>query len=736
MSQFRKTSINKQMSVMFMLILIISLLGSGSAFVFFEYINKKNDFVEGLKAVAEITASRSVAALELEDIGNLQNTLDSLHSIKSITLACAYQAEDKLLAFYKSVTSSRECFNKINKTGVYFSTDNVQIVEVSLRGDSSVGSFVINASLDKLNEATVFSIMIMLAITIITSLLGYQLFRMSQKTITEPILSLAKYANRIAKQKEYRLTDIPDCALEITTLYKAFGNMLDRIKEEHDELTRSESGLQSIINGSLSSIIIKTIDGKYTFSNHTFQQLLNVTAEEVLGLTNKDFFTEKEVGLQRIQEQRLVQHKKPIEFEEAIIFEDGIHHVYTVNIPLFDSDNKIYAICSMSTDISESKKHAEILKRSQKMEALGKLTGGIAHDYNNMLAVILGFAHLIESAKESPKKISGYAEEIKKAGNRGTKLTSRLLAFSRTKLAEATEVNVTKLINTERHMLEKTLTARIALHTELDDDIWSVWLDQDDLNDAILNICINAMHAIDDNGELTICSSNVRVNEDLADKIGLSPGNYVLIQITDDGAGMDDEVMSHIFDPFFSTKGEKGTGLGLSQVYGFVQRSLGAIKVESELNIGSSFSLYFPRNQVNERESDIVKTEQLSDYRGTESILVVDDEIALLLLAEEILIRAGYTVVTAKSAESALEQLKKSDFDLLLSDVIMPGMSGYGLAKEAREKYPAMKIQLVSGYDSNIPANEKDAALQSRLIGKPFGDIKLLRTIRKLLNEN
>jgi sensor histidine kinase YesM len=222
-----------------MLILIISLLGSGSAFVAFEYVNKKNDFAENLKAVAEIAASRSSVGLDLGIINGLQETLNSLQSIKSITLACAYQADDQLLAFYKSALTTKVCSNQVNDTGVYFSTDKVQIVEISMSDKTAVGTIVINASLDKLNEAAVISIIIMMLITVITSLFSYQLLRSSQKTITEPILNLAKNADRIAKQKEYRLIEIPDCALEITTMYKAFGNMLDRIKKDEEELTRS-----------------------------------------------------------------------------------------------------------------------------------------------------------------------------------------------------------------------------------------------------------------------------------------------------------------------------------------------------------------------------------------------------------------------------------------------------------------------------------------------------------------
>jgi len=734
MSLFQQQSINKQISVVFMLILIISLLASGSALVFFEYLNKKNDFADELKTIAQLTASRSTAAIEFEHQEDLQEILDSLQEIKTIDLVCAYK--DNLLLTSYQRRENLQC-NGLNKsTGIYFSGSILEVIQPSKQFDTQVGMISIKASLDELNQSILISFLIMFIIIIITSIIAYQFLAKSQKAITEPILDLAKIANRIAKEKNYSLSTIPECAKEINMMYVAFANMLDKINENEDQLIKSERRLQAIIDNGLAIISIKDLDGRYSYSNQQFHAVFNTDPEQVIGSKNTDFLTTSEAENQKQRETIALKTQKPVEFEENLLIDNVIHHFISVKIPLMDLNDKTYAICSMSTDITESKNQAELLKRSQKMEALGKLTGGIAHDYNNMLAVILGFAQLIESLSVDSPQITNFAQEIMKAGNRGSKLTTRLLAFSRNKLAEAKDVDVTKLINSEKHMLEKTLTARIILNLELEENIWPVWLDLDDLEDAILNICINAMHAIENSGELSISTSNEIITGSQSDIIDLTPGHYVLIKIRDSGFGMGEDVLGHIFDPFFSTKGEKGTGLGLSQVYGFVKRSRGGINVESEPGKGTIFYLYFPRsNHINEVE-EVVHVEEIKDYQGKESILVVDDEVALLRLSDEILTRAGYRIVCAESAEAALEIMQNDTFDLLLSDVIMPGMSGYALAKIVREQYPEIKIQLVSGYDSNVPANEEDSILKANILSKPYGDIKLLKTINDILNHD
>ena len=287
-----------------------------------------------------------------------------------------------------------------------------------------------------------------------------------------------------------------------------------------------------------------------------------------------------------------------------------------------------------------------------------------------------------------------------------------------------------------QHMLEKTLTHRIKLEFELEESLWPILLDKTRLENAILNMCINAMHAMPDGGTLTLGASNVHFEDLDIQNIDIAPGDYVLLSVSDTGIGMSQEIQQKIFDPFFTTKGIKGTGLGLSQVYGFTQQSSGSIQVYSAQGHGTRIVIYFPRYQ----EVEISRIgKNISDPAalpsGRETILVVDDEVALLDLTEDILINYGYTVLRAENAEQALEILKSQPVDLLFSDVIMPGMDGYQLANEVEKCYPKIKIQMTSGFSDEHDINLINDELHQQRLHKPFSSEQLLKRIRKLLDE-
>jgi len=404
------------------------------------------------------------------------------------------------------------------------------------------------------------------------------------------------------------------------------------------------------------------------------------------------------------------------------------------NTPLIDESGTVIGASSIVQDITERRIHEEQLRRTQKMDALGKLTGGVAHDYNNMLGVIMGFSELLEGKLKDQPKLSRYANEIQRAAKRGAKLTRRLLTFSRKQATDKEKLDLNLLLQDTYNMLEKSITARISLALDLQNDLWQVHLDQSDLEDAILNLSINAMHAIEGNGNITIQTRNEIINETDSHLLHIEAGEYVLLSITDTGCGMDNETREKIFDPFFTTKGEKGTGLGLSQVYGFVERSQGVIKLYTETGHGTRFILYFPRYQEkdeNDKQEDISK---MSDVMGCETILVVDDEKALLNLTYEILNQQGYRVLCAESAKQALEILETNSIDLLISDIIMPEMDGYQLAAIVQKKYPSIKIQLASGFADERHVDLVDNNLHNNLLHKPFNSQMLLKQIRNILD--
>jgi len=385
-----------------------------------------------------------------------------------------------------------------------------------------------------------------------------------------------------------------------------------------------------------------------------------------------------------------------------------------------DDNGNVIGYVGTITDITERKEAEYALNRSQKMDALGKLTGGIAHDYNNMLGVILGYSELLESSLSDDEKLKKYVAEINAAALRGAKLTSKLLSFSRQKKSNSETIDLNEILRNSANMLQKTLTVNVKLTFDLFDNLDPIKVDVGDLENAVINLCINASHAMEGHGEIIIKTSDVIVDG----------SKYVCLRLSDTGCGITEEDLDKVFDPFFTTKGEQGTGLGLSQVYSFVERSHGRVDVSSILGEGTTFSLFFPvYNESTSTKEEAENVIESKSFSGKEKILIVDDEPQLLSLCEELLCRHGYDIYTAESGEQALKILDEESIELVLTDVIMPNMDGYELAKIIKNKFPTIKIQMVSGY-----TGDRDNNSDNTILTKPYQRETLLKTLRALLD--
>jgi PAS domain S-box-containing protein len=405
--------------------------------------------------------------------------------------------------------------------------------------------------------------------------------------------------------------------------------------------------------------------------------------------------------------------------------------------PIVSEDDSVSGITSLIQDTTERDKKEALLRRSQKMDALGMLTSGIAHDQNNILGIIVGYSDLLNLKLKEQPKLLNYVAQIQNASKRSALLIEKLLSYSKSKSLFSSKLNINNFLLEQRDMLQKTITVQIKLNLKLGDKIWSVWLDKNDLEDAVINLIINSMHAMNSKTsmpQITVSSKNVKLNNLIAGAKGICAGEYVMLCIADNGSGMDSETKEKIFDPFFTTKGDKGTGLGLSQVFSFVNNSSGSIHIESRVNYGTEFTLYFPRYQQQQSKITLVDEVQHTSAEGLETILVVDDETSLCELASEFLSLAGYKVLCANGHKKALEILKNHHVDLMLSDVVMPEMNGYQLSSLVKQKYPLIKIQLVSGHVDSTNTIVIDKYLQKGLIKKPYDYQILKNRIRDLLN--
>jgi len=475
-------------------------------------------------------------------------------------------------------------------------------------------------------------------------------------------------------------------------------------------------------------------DLRFVEWNKTAEDMTGMLKHEMIGKSDSEFWPEDEAKYFRNKDREVLKGKLIEDIpNETLSTKIGTYTLHTKKIPIYNSNGEPRFLLGISEDISNKLKTEEALRQSQKMDAMGNLSGGIAHDYNNMLGIILGYSNILIESLSDDKEALEYAKEIRHAGERGAKLTKKLLAFSRKKTTDMTTVDISQLISNEQHMLEKTLTVRIQLLMDLQKDLWPVWLDSNDFENALINLAVNAMHAMDGEGQLTIKTNNYCIPDDVTIP-GLQAGDYVVLTISDTGCGMKSEISTRMFEPFFSTKGEKGTGLGLSQVYGFVKRSAGNILVDSKLNKGTTLKMYFPRFYLGNDNQYVASDITTEKNEGKETILVVDDEPALTKLLKIILDKAGYRVICADSADAGMETLKNEHTNVVITDVLMPGKDGYQFSANIKENYPDIKIQLVSGYSDNNNWEMVDKELSDNIIGKPIDANILLTKVRELID--
>jgi signal transduction histidine kinase/ActR/RegA family two-component response regulator len=386
------------------------------------------------------------------------------------------------------------------------------------------------------------------------------------------------------------------------------------------------------------------------------------------------------------------------------------------------------------------RKSEEELRHSQKMEAVGRLAGGVAHDFNNLLTAIIGYAELISTRVTSNTLAKQNADLIRKAGEQAAALTKQLLAFSRKQILQPKVIDLNELVGDMEKLLRRVIGERFNLQTHPDAEIGRVKADPSQIEQVVLNLGVNARDAMPRGGELVIRTANVRLDRATAPQISasLAPGEYVLLSVTDTGAGMDEETKSHIFEPFFTTKGPgKGTGLGLATVYGIVRQTGGGISVETEPGKGSTFRIYLPMvtGPVDYTKTPSAPVEKSDNF---ETVLVVEDEEIVRDLVCAVLEEQGYNVLCAADGLEALNLAENFDgtIHLLVTDVIMPHMNGPELAGKLSAIRTEMKVLYVSGYSDNDIGDQGVLDPSFELLQKPFTPQTLARKIRDVIHED
>jgi PAS domain S-box-containing protein len=498
--------------------------------------------------------------------------------------------------------------------------------------------------------------------------------------------------------------------------------------------------LNTVIDTAPSLIFVKDWEGRFVLANRASAEVYGTTVEALVGKSDADFNpnrAEVEHFLQDDREVMRTQRPRLITEEPVTNPQTGITRYFqTIKVPLTLPGHERPMVLGIGTDVSERRDLEGQLRQSQKMEAIGRLAGGIAHDFNNVLTAILGYSQMLLADVEPGDRRREDIQEIENAAERAASLTRQLLAFSRRQVLQPQVLNLNTLIADLDKFLRRLIGEDIDLRTTFAPDLWLVSADAGQIEQVVMNLAVNSRDAMPTGGRLTIETANIELAPEYANRhIAVNAGEYVMIAVSDTGIGMDEATRNRLFEPFFTTKGAgHGTGLGLSTVYGIVKQSGGNIWVYSEPGRGATFKIYLPR-----AASDKVPTAQkppVTSTRGTETILLAEDEDSVRQLAAKVLRSLGYKVLEAKQGEEALAiaQSQPQVIHLLLTDVVMPEFSGSELANRLVSLRKGIRVLFMSGYTDEAIIHHGVLASNIAYLQKPFTPDGLARKIREVLD--
>lgn len=509
---------------------------------------------------------------------------------------------------------------------------------------------------------------------------------------------------------------------------------ITKLKEDAKQL----QWLAAIVAASEDAITSRTTDGILLSWNPGAERLFGYTAEEMIGRP-VSVLDPPELDDDVLEIRKRIERgeRRVAPYEAAVRRKDGSEvHVSISSSPIADETGRLVAIASVMRDVTDQRRLEEQLRQSQKMEAIGSLAGGVAHDFNNILTVIRTASESV-LAELADGGARDKVKQIDLAAEHAASLTGQLLAFSRQQVLLPEELDLNAIVVSTSGMAARLIGEHVQVELSLQPDIPPIEIDRGQLQQVIINLFVNARDAMPERGKLNVRTSIQTLDQAyVVEHLDVPAGEYVLLEITDSGKGMDAETTRRIFDPFFTTKAE-GTGLGLATVFGIVKQSGGQIFVYSELGLGTTFKIYLPPSAGVAPRAVTGSTDEVAPQGGKETILLVEDADLLRPLIIEVFATTGYTVLAAANGNEALAIFEDYEgrIDLLLTDVIMPGMGGRELAERVVAKAPTIKIVFTSGYPDDSSIGELLKERHVTFIQKPYTGSELLRTIRAVLGD-
>ena len=510
-------------------------------------------------------------------------------------------------------------------------------------------------------------------------------------------------------------------------------------KRTEESLRKNEQKFRTLIRTIPDLVWLKDPQGIYLSCNSRFESLFGAKEKDILGKTDYDFLDKELANFYRKHDKIAMAKGKPSKNEEEITFADGHREILeTIKTPMYKSDGQLAGVLGIGRNITDRLNLQAQFIQAQKMESVGRLAGGVAHDYNNILSVIMGYTELALDKVDPKDPLHADLEEILIAAKRSTDITRQLLAFARKQTVAPKVLDLNETLEEMLKLLRQLIGEDIDLAWHPKAKLWPVKMDPSQVDQILANLCVNARDAIAGVGKVTIETDQVTLDEAYcADHAGFIPGEFALLAVSDNGCGMDKDTLDKLFEPFFTTKEVgRGTGLGLATFYGIVKQNDGFINVYSEPEKGTTFKIYLPRHAGKAEEISVESTAEILKGRG-ETVLVVEDEFSILKLANRILDGLGYNVLAARTPGEAMGLAKEhaDNIHLIITDVIMPEMNGRDLAERLHAINPDIKTLFMSGYTSNVIAHRGVLEEGVNFIQKPFSKKELAAKVRAALDK-
>ena len=742
-------SITAQLRELILVTTSLALLLAYLAFVGYDLMTYRQSVAIQLSVLADVTAGNTLGALAFQDQEAAGLALATLSADPHIEYAALLGMDGRVFAEHVLPgVDTEEIFGRIFREGVHLTSGYMTLIRpIHLQGER-IGTIVLYASLAEQTVRVRRFAGIGALILFFSFAASFALSRRYRAAIINPIRRLTQLVGQLSVETGFsvraRTSDIR--IKEIQVLASGFNEMLTALQSRDEQLRTNEERLSLALLGSGQGMWDWELSNDEIFFDQQASTVVGfkpVYGAKAFGLEDGRVHPDDYSKLRDVHSSCLAGQTGVFEIECRVPVGDDDWRWVKIGgkVVAWDDTGAPIRLAGTLQDVDERKQQqaerdrlqAQLL-HSQKVESLGQLTGGIAHDFNNLLSIITGNLQLLERSVDDEQK--ELLQPALTAAVRGGELTGRLLAYSRRQALEPRIVDLNKLLLGTTDLLESALGEFIEIKTILYESLWRTTVDPGQLENAVLNLVVNARDAMPDGGALTIETSNVTLDSLYVQRKPMAkPGDYVLLAISDTGTGIAPNVLEKAFDPFFTTKDVgKGTGLGLSMIWGFVDQSGGHVDIASELDHGTCVKIYLPRcSDALTRDDDNLGGEPVDG--GDETILVVDDDDGVRAIAVLLLRDLGYDVLEAHDAEAALVILEEhDDVALLFTDVMMPGIRGPVLAEMARKLRPNMSVLFTSGYSESVVMYHGVRVDSARFLSKPYDREELARKIRYVLS--